>query len=117
MSHKRSTVDAGLGGGSNGGKIAKIDPDADLASGEQLSEEVNLVPIKQLYARLEAQTPRLIRHAKWKCVWKAFCARVVGSVGRTATLCLHLVTHRGNRVSVSAGSCFRGCPRGPRGNI
>ncbi len=55
MSHKRSTVDAGLGGGSNGGKVARIDPDADLASGEQLSEEVS-VPL------FREQVLQLLRH-------------------------------------------------------
>ena len=39
--NKRSTVDAGLGSEArNGGKVAKIDPEADLATGERLSEEV-----------------------------------------------------------------------------
>lgn len=38
--NKRSTVDAGLGTGSNGAKLPKIDPESDLATGERLSEEV-----------------------------------------------------------------------------
>ncbi|KAK9861211.1 hypothetical protein WJX84_006336 [Apatococcus fuscideae] len=37
MNHKRGTVDAGLGG--NGGKVPKVDPEADLATGERLSDE------------------------------------------------------------------------------